>query len=292
MKNIIIALSCLTLLSCQNKANNNTDTTVDESDTSELIETILNHTIRPTATEKTLFKDSLPYQTIRFYKTTTKSTDPKDSAKYAYVKSNYPQFANDYVFLNNKVLSIATAEPWTGNKTYSMEKASNLFFKEYLEFKKEYPESPATYTWDEDLKVSFQDVNLLVLTDESYVYTGGAHGLESIVYFNLDLENQKELILSDLLVSNYSNKLTDVAESIFRKDEDLNPTEPLVKYFFENDIFKLTENFAITDEGLLFTYNPYEIRAYAEGTTDILIPYAKIKDLINPNSFISKYIKD
>lgn len=284
MKNILLIFSCLAILSCQNK----TTSTNTVSDSTVLAET--GNVTTPGSVEKNVLKDSLPYQIIHFYKATKKSSIPKDSSKYAYVKADYPKFADKQKFLNNQVLNIITAEPWTGNKSNSIDKAAESFFKEYLAFKKEVPESPAGYEWDENLKVSFQDKDLVVLASDSYFYTGGAHGMNGLSYFNLDIKSAKELKLKDLLNAGYEPKLTDIAEQIFRKDEGLSKDEPLDNYFFENNIFILNENFAITPKGLLFTYNPYEIKSYAEGRTNLLIPYARITNLIKPNSFISKYV--
>ncbi|WP_017258303.1 DUF3298 and DUF4163 domain-containing protein [Pedobacter arcticus] len=277
MRIIVIALCCLTIVACQNKKATNTEATNQSTTETDTV-------------NKPIFKDSLKYSIVHFYKTTEKSRNPKDSSDYAYVKAVYPKFGDSQKYLSNKVLSIVTAEPWTGNKTYSLDKASQSFFKDYLDFKKDYPDAPGGYTWDENLKVSFQDVNLVVFTAETYVYTGGAHGIGSTVYHNIDLKNQKELTLKDLLVADYNKKLTAVAASIFRKDEGITADEPLDQYFFENKVFKLNDNFAITAKGLLFTYNVYEIKPYSDGTTDLLIPYVAIKDLIKSNSFISKYV--
>lgn len=281
IKNLFLAVFGLILMACQNQNNKHSQT---DSNTTKIAVAIEEKGIS--------FKDSLPYQMVHFYKATEKSRIPADSSKYAYVKADYPTFASDQEFLNNKILNIVTAEPWTGNKHYSVEKAAQSFFKEYLEFKKDYPDSPAGYTWDDQLNVSFQDTNLVALTHVSYIYTGGAHGLQSIIYYNLDLKNNKQLELKDLLSANYSNKLTDIAESIFRKDEGLSENEGLDNYFFENNVFVINDNFIITPKGLLFTYNPYEIKAYAEGTTDLLIPYSRLTEFIKPDSFIAKYIKN
>src|SRR5690606_36305668 len=115
-----------------------------------------------------IFKDSLKYSMVQFYRTTKKGNKPKDSSDYAYVKAVYPKFAANQKYLSNKILSIVTAAPWTGNKTYSLEKASQSCFKHYLDFKKDYPDAPGAYVWDKNLKVSFQDTNLVVFPDETY----------------------------------------------------------------------------------------------------------------------------
>ncbi|RKD13672.1 hypothetical protein BCY91_08845 [Pelobium manganitolerans] len=277
MKNIIIPALALAFLAC----NNNKTGQQNTDSSSQINENTL------TAFSST---DTLPYQIKDFYRETARSKNPADSSKYAYVKASYPKFGADQDFLNRKITSLLSAEPWTGKNQHSLMKASESFFKDFETFKKEVPESPAGYAWEQSITVKFQDTNLIVFASESYVYTGGAHGMPSLLYSNFDLKNEKDIKLEDILIKDYKKPLTRVAESIFRKNEGLSQTDSLENYFFENKVFYLNDNFAVTQKGLLFTYNVYEIKSYAEGMTDLFIPYQKIKGLVKPNSIISKYI--
>lgn len=287
MKYILTITALLGLGACQ---NNKTHTERTATDSSLSINNVNDSVLIHNSPKTHLYKDSLKYKTVSFYKETKKSSLTNDSNNFAYVKAHYPKFASDQSFLNKRITSIITSEPWTGKQAKSIEAATASFFKDYYSFKKEAPDSPAGYEWNTNLSVSFQDTNLVVLTNDSYFYTGGAHGLENIIYYNLDVKNGKDLVLKDLLIPNYKSKLTAVAEIIFRKNEGLSKTEPLTSYFFENQKFVINDNFAITQKGLMFTYNPYEIKSYAEGITHLLIPYAQITDLIKSDSFISKLI--
>lgn len=39
---------------------------------------------------------------------------------------------------------------------------------------------------------------------------------------------------------------------------------------------------ALTSRGVVFSYQPYEIGCYADGDIHFVLPYAEIKDLLNP----------
>lgn len=52
------------------------------------------------------------------------------------------------------------------------------------------------------------------------------------------------------------------------------------------DAFALTENFWIGPKGLTFYYNPYEIAPWALGTTELLLTYREIRDLIKPDGLL------
>ena len=56
-------------------------------------------------------------------------------------------------------------------------------------------------------------------------------------------------------------------------------------------MFALNDNFLVTPVGIRFLYNEYEIKSYAEGQTELLIPYNKIKSLLRPQSVVSQYLK-
>ncbi|MEB0249576.1 RsiV family protein, partial [Mucilaginibacter sp. 5B2] len=65
---------------------------------------------------------------------------------------------------------------------------------------------------------------------------------------------------------------------------------PLDDYFFDKNIFKLNENYSITPIALRFMYNQYEIKPYASGQTELLIPYSEISKLMRPQSVASQYL--
>ena len=64
----------------------------------------------------------------------------------------------------------------------------------------------------------------------------------------------------------------------------LSPTERLdgeKGMLFENYI-RFNSNFALTDKGVAFFYNQYEIAAYAYGTTKIDLPYRELAGILKP----------
>lgn len=228
--------------------------------------------------------DSVEYTIRSFYKTSTECQ--KDTCG-AYVKATYPEFKSKD--LNDYIDGILTNQ---SKKEISLEVAADSFLNDYLKFKKEYPESSAGNEWIQSIKVSNQQSDLLGITHENYLFTGGAHGLETIIYYNYLVKEKQTVKIKDIIKEGGYAKLETVAEEIFRKNEKLSPTESLAgNYFFEGDKFSLNDNFLITTEGLLFTYNPYEIKAYAFGSTNLLIPYDRISDIVNPNSILANNIK-
>jgi len=125
-----------------------------------------------------------------------------------------------------------------------------------------------------------------------YIFEGGAHGHTLSFFFNWNTKARKSIELADILKKGYQDSLNKVAESIFRKNEKITDSASLaLDYFFKDNKFTLNNNFLITPVGIRFLYNQYEIKPYAAGQTNLLIPYAKIKSLLLPHTVVSQYIK-
>jgi hypothetical protein len=264
MKNICWSLLCLVILSCNQVSEKSASTK--------------NQILK-------LKNDTLIYDTVSFFKTTP---DCKKDTCESFVEAKYPQFKDQNI--NDFIKIKLSALPYEGPNNNNLEVAADSFINEYLSLKTEYPNSAFAYEWIQSLTVAYQYIPIISFIHKMYIYTGGAHGMESVFYYNLNKKTLKLLTLEDILKSNYQDKLTEVGEIIFRKNEGLAETEPLTNYFFEDNKFTLNNNFLITPEGLLFIYNPYEIKAYAYGATELLIPYSSIKDLIKEDEILAQII--
>ncbi|MBO6760471.1 MAG: DUF3298 domain-containing protein [Roseivirga sp.] len=73
--------------------------------------------------------------------------------------------------------------------------------------------------------------------------------------------------------------------------KEIPPTESLEErgYWFENDRFELTENFAIINKSLIFYFNPYEIAPYAMGPTELELKLTDFVSLIKEGGVIENY---
>lgn len=132
----------------------------------------------------------------------------------------------------------------------------------------------------------FEGAQTISFASSWYDYSGGAHPNSYLSYSNYDVLNKQVIELEDLIVPGTKAKLTALGNTIFRKQEGLATTQSLEDYFFENNKFSLNTNFLITENGLLFFYNTYEIRSYAEGPMELILPYGLLKGILKPNPFL------
>ena len=167
----------------------------------------------------------------------------------------------------------------------SIEQMAYLFMQDY---KKETLEHPANWNLEKVVEVILNTPQIISFSINESSYTGGAHGAYSQAFLNIDLDIMQSLALSDILLAGYEAELNVTGEKIFRQVKELSRNANLEKagYWFERG-FALNDNFLITEKGLLFYFNAYDIAPYALGATEILIPYSEIQNLIDPNGLLA-----
>lgn len=238
-------------------------------------------------------KDTLQYQ----YQTTKLragdcGNKPDSNCTSAILK--YPVFAQQPA-LNDTVNSrLAQLCSDSTTKGATVKKVAADLIVRYETDKKNgsIPTKQMHYELSGNAEVIRQDTLLLTLQLTGYRFVGGAHGMSLTKFINWEPRTHKNLTMDDVFISGYLPELNKVADTIFRKEENLSPTATLANdYFFKDAKFSVNNNFLITPLGIRFLYNVYEIKPYAAGTTSIDIPYAKIKKLLRPGTAAAIYSK-
>ncbi|WP_316809881.1 DUF3298 and DUF4163 domain-containing protein [Pedobacter heparinus] len=265
MKKLYILLMAASFSACQSeqKASSNADTTAAE------------------AADQLSFK----YDSVKVYsKHPIAGTENlKDTTKAVI---SYPVFADQKVnqFIEQKVMNSANE----GEHYSSYEDFATAFVKNFDDFSKDNAAYAQTWFMNGKVEVIAQQPDYLSLLYTYVNYEGGAHPNSAFTYLNYNPTNHQEILLDSLIKPGSMPALTAIAEKIFRKNEKISATASLKdSYFFENDKFSLNQNFTIAREGLKFLYNPYEIKAYAFGTTELLVPFAALKEVARPNSLLN-----
>lgn len=140
----------------------------------------------------------------------------------------------------------------------------------------------------------YKEIHLFALTEIGYSlkfagssYSGGAHGNYYVGFKNFD-KNGKEMKLSDIITDLKGFKKE--ALKIYKKQHNLKPNDPLTKDDWFDNEFILPKEFAVTNSGILFLYNPYEIKPYAAGVTKFFVPFNKVKNYLN-SSLLAPLLK-
>lgn len=137
--------------------------------------------------------------------------------------------------------------------------------------------SPYGYTDEAGYTVTYNTDRYLSLLIDGYNYMGGAHGMpyREVLIFNLETgEEVKADQLFAIDKAEFQQKKIAAFEAAIKKEPEM---------FWEDalEIVKSTKDFYekgyyLTDQGVVFYYNPYDLAPYAAGFVEVTVPYSDI----------------
>ena len=124
---------------------------------------------------------------------------------------------------------------------------------------------------------------------EGYL-AGAAHPYHLSYSFNYDLEKGKDIALSDLFLpgADYLGTISQYctarlkARNIGFTDTFIQGADPKPENY---------KNWNITADGLLITFDEYQVAAYAAGPQVMTVPYSELKSLIDPKGPLGSFVK-
>lgn len=127
-----------------------------------------------------------------------------------------------------------------------------------------------------------QNGALAMFVEDFYLFSGGAHGYGSTNYLNFDLNQRKILTVDDLLLPHQKTALLEKLHQAYlkylsEKYTDSSPAELEREYSLD-----ITNNFTFTTDSLVFSYPPYVLGTYADGTITLAIPYTELVGILKP----------
>ena len=114
-----------------------------------------------------------------------------------------------------------------------------------------------------------------------YEYTGGAHGNRYLLIQNYDLQTGDAVSEQDLFIDDYYEQLkTLLLEALIAQTDEAETRKDLRRLGYSVADVVPNENFYVTDEGITYVYNPYEIAPYAMGCIQISLSWDSIRHLL------------
>lgn len=150
------------------------------------------------------------------------------------------------------------------------------------------------YVFNQDYELegftSLNDASIYSYGINRYVYSGGAHGLKTFTYYNFDLKDGTKIDERDLFVDSYKSELVKLIKNRIVEQSDVMRTlNDLEQSDYWTDSIKPNGNFYLSDEGITYVFNPYEIAPYYYGLTEVLLPYSRLENLLrqgNPAAYL------
>jgi len=178
---------------------------------------------------------------------------------------------------------------YAGNNPDSvLARSSRVFKQEYIsgneDLYKQMPDAPSL-NWEllrfshivcnQDYTLSFYILN--------YAFTGGAHGMETIDFTNVDLKSGSLLTLDKIIAEGKMQELNKLLTRKLKQMNMLSESQKLTDKGYFVDEIKPVSNFYLTPSGIGFVYNHYDIAPYSFGATDIFLTADEVRNLLLPD---------
>lgn len=221
-----------------------------------------------------------------------------DSSTCAKVSINYPEAVDGEaalrdsvnLFVQEKLRNLAldfNPDAALSGGTNAAEFLASFFLSQHEQLTDDFADSaemPASVArWELEVKGEplLNSGKATSLQLQVYYYTGGAHPNHYRVLQSFG-PNGAKLAVSDIVTDTLA--LMQLAEQEFRKVKEVVGDKPLADagLFIEGDLLPLPQNVALTPDGLMLYYNPYEIGPWAFGDTEVLLRYEQLASLLHP----------
>lgn len=112
-------------------------------------------------------------------------------------------------------------------------------------------------------------------------YTGAAHGISATQFLNWDNANGKVLGMADILqpgaYDQYEQALRNAHQRWLANNPDAQNDPAAYNRLWP---FQVSENFALTDVGLVVKYDSYQLAPYSHGQPELTIPYDELQGIL------------
>ena len=198
----------------------------------------------------------------------------------------------------------------SGGNNPNFEKFNQLVrgsvMKKVTEFKKnvqpeENEEPRPEGSMGSDLSIGFtvalaQDDLISIQFNVGSYFQGAAHPNSYTEVINYDLKNGRQLKLSDLFKpgAKYLQPIANYCVADLKKQQATEKGKALSDSEIDTGAAAVPKNYqswTITRKGLGVNFDAYQVGPYAAGPQFVMVPYAAVKDVINPEGPIAQFAK-
>ncbi|HVZ97383.1 MAG TPA: DUF3298 domain-containing protein [Chitinophagaceae bacterium] len=130
------------------------------------------------------------------------------------------------------------------------------------------------------IMVMYENEKYITLANYNFSYTGGAHGNYGTGLVVLNKQNGKQVRMADVLNTRGIKLLPAILDKVARLQFGIKNNLPLDQNDFLVKTISPSKNFYITSTGIGFLYAPYEIKSFADGDINLLIPFTALTNYL------------
>ncbi|MFW1952175.1 RsiV family protein [Acinetobacter beijerinckii] len=207
--------------------------------------------------------------------TTEKVDIPLIHAKVVTVKIPKQKVCLEDGCTNYDLQTVETNQKWIDEYFVNrMKKAEPNAFSNIADQKVKVPaDEPSLSESSTYVRFVGQNYNLATFAIQSYSYSAGAaHGMSHQEFVNFDLSNKKHIMVSELLKPDMNTKLRD---ELYASNQNW-----LEEHSIKKEDLQVSDNYYYGVNGIVFVYPLYELASYAEGMSELTLPYYAAKQFV------------
>ena len=243
--------------------------------------------------------DSLDENNIRF-ETISKTAayhlfnNPNNPRCDLSISLSYPnEFENEKILseLQNRFVVSAFGENYADfDPQQATEKYAESYIRMYREIEADFQKDKQIHNDPEDdfaswytyyekhsNEIVFNRANIISYTNKLETYTGGAHGAHHYSNQVIDLKTGDWIKECDIFIDDFKEP---IAKLLIDKIVEINRVDDVSKLieigYFGIEEIRPNDNILIDEQGITYTFNEYEIAAYAIGATKVLLTFDEI----------------
>jgi hypothetical protein len=137
-------------------------------------------------------------------------------------------------------------------------------------------------SWQQKIRsrIYLNDKNILSMLFTQKVNTGGSTQLEMNYTANFDTRDGREIRYNTLFTASFQSPLKRLIEQKLRSDFQVEDEQKFTDIGFLTDDIPLASNYLLTNKGVLFIYNVYELAGNDFGKIEVFLSYQELNPLL------------
>ncbi|MBZ0241710.1 MAG: DUF3298 and DUF4163 domain-containing protein [Bacteroidales bacterium] len=160
---------------------------------------------------------------------------------------------------------------------------ADIFFDNYQKLST-YDSLPShSLQWIKSVEVGLvmNQHGLLCIETSEHVFSGGAHGMLNRLFYVFDTQSAKRLRMEDVFLPHSDSVLAELLTNEVRSRYEIHKDSSLQSFGLFVEAVVPHNNFWISNTGIGFYYNSYELAPYSYGQSDLFLPFSRLKGLLN-----------
>lgn len=143
------------------------------------------------------------------------------------------------------------------------------------------PSQAMQWIKSEEVGVVMNNNELLCIETSDYVYSGGAHGMLNRLFYVFDTRNGRKLTMKDVFKPQSDSTLKVLLTQALRSRYKIDKNSSLKSFGLFVEVVEPNTNFWLSETGIGFYYNSYELGPYSFGQSNLFLPFSKLNNLLN-----------